>query len=104
MNIYVSRISGMTQPEEPFMNISKKLNRPVSGAVLAGLALILCCILKDWQAGVIFAGLFLAAGFLKIPARHPVAAFGLNALWGIVCIFISCALPSALYEEAASGS
>lgn len=71
--------------------------RPLVGIALAAGAMILCWVFYSPLAGLLFAGLFLAAGFLCLPKLGPVPAFCLNALFGIGCILFSCALPTALY-------
>lgn len=47
-------------------------------------------------AGVLFCGLFLLSAFLRIPDIHPFVTFALNALWGCVCILLSCAIPNLM--------
>lgn len=69
------------------------------GAVLGILALGICWIWYSPAVGALFAGLFLAAGFLRLPGKHPLLALAVNGLWGIGCIVLSALTPTLLYGE-----
>lgn len=69
------------------------------GAVLAAVALLVCGIWYSWTDGVIFAAMFLIAGFLSFRPKHPAVGFLMNGFWGIVCIFLSCVLPTMMVSE-----
>lgn len=73
--------------------------RMYTGAGLAAVVLGICRIWYSWQAGAVFAVLFLLAGALKIPGKHPGTALILNGIWGVGCIFLSALTPSALYGQ-----
>ena len=68
--------------------------RAFIGLGIGILALIACGILNSWKSGFLFAMAFLLAGCVKITPKHPAIRFGLNAVWGGVCIFVSCARPA----------
>lgn len=82
----------------PFFKIDKHNGK--IGAVLAAVVLVICGIWYSWMDGLLFAVLFLAAGFLKIHVRHPLSAFLWNAFWGVVCIFLSCWIPTRMTSDA----
>ncbi len=73
--------------------------RAFIGLGIGILALIACGILNSWKAGFLFAMAFLLAGCVKITPKHPAIRFGLNAVWGVVCIFVSCALPTMMISD-----
>lgn len=73
--------------------------RAFIGLGIGILALIACGILNSWKAGFLFAMAFLLAGCVKITPKHPAIRFGLNAVWGVVCIFVSCALPTMMISN-----
>ena len=73
--------------------------RAFIGLGIGILALIACGILNSWKAGFLFAMAFLLAGCVKITPKHPAIRFGLNAVWGVVCIFVSCALPTVMISN-----
>lgn len=79
--------------------LQKKNQRRILGGVLAAASVLICGIFYSWQAGVFFALMFLAAGSLHIPSCRPWLSFGLNALFGVFCIVLSCAIPSAVYGQ-----
>lgn len=81
----------------PKLQINKK--RAIAGAALAAAALLVCGVWYSWQAGLVFAALFLGAGLVQLRPEHPAARFALNALWGLVCIFITCALPTVMVSQ-----
>ena len=63
------------------------------------LALVLCGVLGSWKTGFLFAAAFSLAGSIKLVPKHPAIRFGLNAVWGIVCIFVSCAIPTMMISD-----
>ena len=69
------------------------------GAAIGGVILLLCCVFYSWKDGLVFAALFTAAGFIKLQPKHPASGFLLNALWALVCIFLSCALPTKMVSN-----
>lgn len=70
------------------------------GFGLAAASLLVCGIWYSLPAGVLFAVLFGAAGLVKLQPGHPAAGFLLNAFWGLVCIFLSCCLPTRMVSDA----
>ena len=73
--------------------------RAFIGMGIGILALIACGILDSWKAGFLSAAAFSLAGCVKITPEHPAIRFGLNAVWGIVCIFVSCAIPTMMISD-----
>lgn len=69
------------------------------GAGAAVIALIVCCIWYSWKAGIAFAALFLMAGFIRVQPKNVFVCVLLNALWGMLCIFVSCALPNVMISD-----
>lgn len=83
-----------THTSFPLLQIQKR--KGIAGAVIACLVLAVCCIWFSWKIGAVFAAMFLGAGFLKINPKYPLSQFLLNAFWGILCIFVSCFLPTQM--------
>lgn len=88
----------MSKMKNPFEKM--KNPRAILGAVLAAAVLLVCCVWYERKAGLLFAAMFLGAGFLKLKAKHPLVQFLMNGLWAVVCIFISGALPTLMVSEA----
>lgn len=63
-------------------------------------AFIVCSIWYSVSMGILFAALFGVAGVLKVRVKRPVSGFLINAIWGIVCIFLSCCLPTVMVSSA----
>lgn len=80
-----------------FFQLDKR--RGFIGLGIGILALALCGILGSWKAGFLFAAAFSLAGFMKLVPKHPAFRLGLNAVWGIVCIFVSCAVPTIMISD-----
>lgn len=74
--------------------------RRFAGILLAGAALLLLGTGYSWQMGLLFAGLFLGAGFLHWEAKHPAWGFLLQGLLGAFCIFYCCCVPTWLVSSA----
>lgn len=74
--------------------------RMILGCTLGILSLLIFCIFYSWQEGVCFGLLFCAAGCLKLQIKHPFISFAMNGFWGIVSIFIVCALPTVMVSDA----
>lgn len=87
-----------TQHDAGFLRLEKRGG--ILGAAIGGAIFLLCCVFYSWKDGLIFAALFTAAGFLRLQPKHPVSSFLLNALWGLVCIFLSCVLPTKMVSSA----
>lgn len=87
------------KPRNDFLTLSFEKPRACGGAGIALIALLICAIAGEWKLGLLFAALFLAAGAVKISASHPGVRFLLSALWGIACIFVSCALPTRMVSD-----
>lgn len=81
-----------------FLGLDKRSG--IWGAAIGGVILLLCCVFYSWKDGLVFAVLFTAAGFITLQPKHPVSGFLLNALWALVCIFLSCALPTKMVSNA----
>ena len=78
-------------------SVSKILRRKNTiGLLLAPAVFLLCCIFYSWQDGLLFGGLFLAAGLVRLSDRRPWIGFLINAVWGIVCIQVSCWIPTVM--------
>lgn len=80
----------------PFPLLQIRKHNGITGAIIACLVLAVCCIWFSWKAGAVYAVMFLAAGFLNIRPKYPLSRFLLNAFWGILCIFVSCLLPTKM--------
>lgn len=83
---------------ESLSRIQKR--KSISGVILAAAVLLICGIWYSWRDGLVFAVLFLGAGFLEFQPKHPLSEFLLNALWGCVCIFVTCWLPTRMVSDA----
>lgn len=81
-----------------FLGLDKRSG--IWGAAIGGVILLLCCVFYSWKDGLVFAALFTAAGFITLQPKHPVSGFLLSALWALVCIFLSCALPTKMVSNA----
>ena len=58
----------------------------IAGAVLAALALLVFSVCYgSLKYGVVFAALFLTAGFLRINVRNTAWIYALNLLWAVIC-------------------
>ena len=73
--------------------------RTFIGLGIGILALAVCGIMGSWKAGLLYAAAFLLAGSIKLAPKHPALRFGVNAMWGVVCIFISCAIPTMMISD-----
>lgn len=82
---------------QSFAYLDKK--KGTVGAAFATAVFLICCIWYSWQVGLFFGLAFLAVGFLKFRVGNPWAAFALNALAGIACIFLSCILPTVMVTD-----
>ncbi len=80
-------------------HVSKKY-RNIAGILLAAAALLIFGIWYSWYQGLLFAGLFLGAGFLHWENGRPVWGFLLRGLWGIVCIGLCCCAPTWMVSSA----
>lgn len=74
--------------------------RILAGAGLGILSLLIFCIWYSWQAGVVFAALFLVSGFLKLRTKYPLSGFLINGIWAVITIFITCILPTVMVSDA----
>ncbi len=74
-----------------FIQFNKK--RGIIGAVLAVIALILCCTFYQWQKGVIFAAMFLVLGSIDLKPKKPVTICLFYVLWTI-SVFMATQLAS----------
>lgn len=81
----------------PFLRMDKRGG--LIGVGIAAVILAVCAVWFSWKMGLLFAALFLLAGFVKLQPKHPLSRFLLNALWGILCIFASCVFPSIMVSE-----
>lgn len=66
------------------------------GAGIAAAAFAVCAVRFSWKMGLLFAALFLLAGFVKLQPKYPVSRFLMNAVWGLLCIFASCVFPTIM--------
>lgn len=66
---------------------------------ISALVLLFCGIQNKWSIGLTFAPLFLVTGFLRIRTENKFLSFLLNAFWGILCIFLSCCIPTEIVSE-----
>lgn len=80
-----------------FFQLNKR--RGFIGLGIGVFALAVCSILGSWNAGFLFAAAFSLTGFIKLVPKHPAFRFGVNAVWGIVCIFVSCAVPTIMISD-----
>lgn len=81
---------------KPFSVIQLDKRGGKVGAVLAAVVFTACCIWYSPKAGLLFAALYLAAGFLRIRTKRLFSGLALNSLWGVVCIFLSCGIATAM--------
>ena len=77
--------------------IPVKIRRTV-GVLLAAAALIYGS-RDSWLCGVLFAGLFLGAGWLRWEKAHPALGFLVQGVCGIACICLCCCVPTWLVSE-----
>lgn len=78
----------------PVIKINKK--NGLIGAVIAAAVFAICAGLYSWQMGLVFAVMFFVVGFIKFQPKHSLTAYLMNACWGVVCIFLSCCIPTYL--------
>lgn len=77
--------------------INKIFKAKIASLLLALSVLPLLWLLYgNTSAGVLFCGLFLLSAFLRIPDIHPFVTLALNALWGCICILLSCVIPNLM--------
>ncbi len=74
--------------------------RKAAGILLAAAALLVFGSLDSWVCGVLFAGLFLAAGSFRREAKQPAWGFLAQGVCGIACIFLCCCVPTWLVSSA----
>lgn len=80
--------------------LSRKGNRN-SGLLLAPAVFLIFCIWYNWRDGLVFGGLFLAAGIISVRTSRSWIAFAMNAFWGVVCILFSCWIPTVMTADGA---
>lgn len=61
----------------------------IVGAILAVLALGICCIWFEWYMGIVFAVLFLLAGFVRLDIRKTRWKYLWQLLWGVLVIWVT---------------
>lgn len=66
------------------------------GLVLAPVVFLICGIWYSWMDGLLFGLLFLGVGAGKIHSNRPWLGLAVNIFWAIVCIFISCWIPTVM--------
>ncbi len=77
----------------------KGSSRRFAGILLAAAALLIFSIWYSWQNGMVFAGLFLGAGFFRRENQSPIRGFLLQGLCGVACIFFCCCVPTWLVAD-----
>jgi len=86
------------------MNQEKKLfldkSRRLAGILLAAAALLIFGIWYSWLQGLVFAVLFLGAGFFRWEVKNPFWGFLLQGFCGIVCACLCCCVPTWLVSDA----
>lgn len=70
------------------------------GAGIGLAVLLLCGIFYNWEMGIRFAVLFLLVGTFRLEPKHRAWGLFLNLLYGLLCIYISCALPTKMVATA----
>lgn len=88
----------MTIKKPGFFQLDKR-NGTIA-AIIAGAIFLICCVFYTWREGVTYGALFLLVGFVRLQPRHPAWGLVLNLLWGLVCIYISCTLPTKMVATA----
>lgn len=68
----------------------------IMGAVLAAVSMVLFGGWYSWQMGLLFAVLFLGAGWIWWKPKHPAWGFLVHGICGIDCIFLCCCVPTWL--------
>ncbi len=71
----------------------------ILGAAIAIPVLAICCIWFSWKMGVLYAAAFLAVSFVRLRPKYPLSQFLMNAFWGLLCIFVSCLLPTKMVSD-----
>ncbi len=74
-------------------------SRRWTGSLLAVAVLLFFGIRYSWQLGMLFAGLFLFAGFFRWKAKHSAWGFLLQGFCGLVCIGLCCCAPTWLVSS-----
>lgn len=66
------------------------------GWILAPIVFLVCSFFYSLQTGLLFGGLFLVTGVIRIRTERPWLGFLINGVWGVGCIFLSCWIPTIM--------
>ena len=83
-----------TQSKDSLLTFDRRA-AGIGAATGIGIFLI-CCLFYSWKDGLVLAVLFPAAGAVCLRPRQELTRFLLSALWALVCLMLTCALPTAM--------
>lgn len=69
------------------------------GAAIGALIFLICWLFYSWKDALAFALLFPAVGAIRLNPRHEHTGFWLSAVWALVCLMLTCALPTAMVSR-----